>query len=169
MKITLESSGETRIVLEDGSPPVRCRLWSGATDDGRPLHAYIARVLPLRAEDHDTFAAELHHVTDVDTLVFAPAPETLVQALDDEADPNGKPDGTLAYLVEISCTPPDRTDPSWPLPSMDARDWAQAFMAQYKPADPGEEIMLVWFANALMRGFDEGQLRARAEAQQQKG
>lgn len=57
--------------------------------------------------------------------------------------------------------PEDR--PDWPLPSFDARDWAKAFCKTaaklgYKrheghPID--EEWMVGWFANALMRGFDE--------------
>ena len=50
--------------------------------------------------------------------------------------------------------PEDR--PDWPLPSFDARDWAKAFMAK-NPNVIGvdEEIMIGWFANALMRGYDE--------------
>jgi ribosomal protein L37AE/L43A len=51
-----------------------------------------------------------------------------------------------------------------PLPSFDARDWAKSFVAHVKaipgiPAD--EETMLGWFANALMRGFDENDARWR--------
>ena len=57
--------------------------------------------------------------------------------------------------------PEDR--PDWPLPSFDARDWAAAFCKianehGFKNAK-GEVIdkdwMIGWFANALMRGFDE--------------
>lgn len=53
--------------------------------------------------------------------------------------------------------------PDWPLPSFDARDWAEAFCkiangfefksADGKPIDP--DWMVTWFANALMRGYDE--------------
>jgi hypothetical protein len=48
--------------------------------------------------------------------------------------------------------PEDR--PDWPVPSFDARDWARAFCKQYPAID--EHVMLGWFANALMRGYDEG-------------
>lgn len=58
---------------------------------------------------------------------------------------------------------PDEERPDWPLPSMDARDWAAHFCkiatglgykdAEGKPIDEG--WMVSWFANALMRGFDE--------------
>ena len=57
--------------------------------------------------------------------------------------------------------PEDR--PDWPLPSFDAQDWATAFCkiandfgfrdANGNPIDNG--WMQTWFANALMRGFDE--------------
>ena len=52
--------------------------------------------------------------------------------------------------------PEDRLD--WPLPSFDARDWAKAFCKINPQID--EDIMLGWFANALMRGFDEARARA---------
>jgi hypothetical protein len=48
--------------------------------------------------------------------------------------------------------PEDR--PDWPMPSFDARDWAQAFCKIHPEADEGD--MIGWFANALMRGYDEG-------------
>jgi hypothetical protein len=60
-----------------------------------------------------------------------------------------------------STKPQDR--PDWPLPSFDARDWAAAFCkiatslgykdAEGKPIDEG--WMITWFANSLMRGYDE--------------
>lgn len=60
--------------------------------------------------------------------------------------------------------------PDWPLPSFDARDWAQAFCkiasehgfkdAEGKPVDEG--WMIGWFANSLMRGFDEARARGSA-------
>lgn len=57
--------------------------------------------------------------------------------------------------------PEDR--PDWPLPSFDATDWAKCFCKiatnlGYKDAEGGpidEGWMIGWFANALMRGFDE--------------
>lgn len=55
---------------------------------------------------------------------------------------------------------PDNKRPDWPLPSFDAKDWAEAFCniaaslgykdAEGKPIDEG--WMISWFANALMRG-----------------
>ena len=58
---------------------------------------------------------------------------------------------------------PAHERPDWPLPSFDAADWAAAFCkvatklgyrdADGKPIDEG--WMITWFANALMRGFDE--------------
>jgi hypothetical protein len=58
---------------------------------------------------------------------------------------------------------PDSERPDWPLPSFDAHDWAAAFCkiangfgfkdANGKPLDEG--WMITWFANALMRGYDQ--------------
>lgn len=58
---------------------------------------------------------------------------------------------------------PLKERPDWPLPSFDARDWAEAFCkiatklgykdAEGKPVDEG--WMTTWFANALMRGYDQ--------------
>jgi hypothetical protein len=60
---------------------------------------------------------------------------------------------------------PDHERPDWPLPSFDAQDWAKAFCKIFivskidghktAPVDDQEGLMLTWFANALMRGFDE--------------
>lgn len=63
---------------------------------------------------------------------------------------------------EHADTPP-KDRPDWPLPSFDAQDWSEAFCRiangfGFKDAN-GQEIdqgwMTGWFANALMRGFDE--------------
>lgn len=75
--------------------------------------------------------------------------ETYVEAADSE------PDGMLAYLQAIQN--PNRDDPNWPLPSFDARDWAEAFCKMHPGVD--EELMVTWFANALMRGYDEYAVR----------
>jgi len=60
-------------------------------------------------------------------------------------------------------SPHDR--PDWPLPSFDAQDWAEAFCKTAKVH--GHEIdegwMIGWFANALMRGHDEGFSRAQRQ------
>jgi hypothetical protein len=56
-----------------------------------------------------------------------------------------------------------KTRPDWPLPSFDARDWAEAFCKTVKE-QTGHELdegwMIAWFACALMRGFDEHASRA---------
>lgn len=62
---------------------------------------------------------------------------------------------------------PENERPDWPLPSFDAQDWAAAFCKvangfgfkdnEGKPIDEG--WMISWFANALMRGFDEATAR----------
>ena len=57
-------------------------------------------------------------------------------------------------------TPPELR-PDWPLPSFDARDWAKAFCARMAGGLViDEELMTTWFANALMRGFDEHAARS---------
>lgn len=64
--------------------------------------------------------------------------------------------------------PEDR--PDWPLPSFDAADWASAFCKiandQGYTNGMGEPIdeawMITWFANALMRGYDEHAARVAA-------
>ena len=61
--------------------------------------------------------------------------------------------------------PEDR--PDWPLPSFDARDWAKAWMKIYDGMPDErvtEEWMVTWFANALMRGFDEGRAPRTSDA-----
>ena len=70
------------------------------------------------------------------------------------------PDGMLAYALAIQN--PDRNDPNWPLPSFDARDWAESFCKIAAGlGHPGidEGWMISWFANALMRGYDEACMR----------
>lgn len=55
-------------------------------------------------------------------------------------------------MQHAGSTPEDR--PDWPVPSFDAQDWAKAFCKIHPDADEGD--MIGWFANALMRGYDEG-------------
>lgn len=57
---------------------------------------------------------------------------------------------------------PDHERPDWPLPSFDARDWAAAF-CKINPNGPAENVMIGWFANALMRGWDEHDSRMRSK------
>jgi hypothetical protein len=64
------------------------------------------------------------------------------------------------YEIDNKDVPPqERAD--WPYPSFDARDWAAAFCKINPSMD--ESNMLGWFANALMRGYDE-QTRTDTEA-----
>lgn len=55
-------------------------------------------------------------------------------------------------MEHANTKPEDR--PDWPLPSFDAQDWAKAFCQNRPWADEGD--MIGWFANALMRGYDQG-------------
>lgn len=48
---------------------------------------------------------------------------------------------------------PDSERPDWPLPSFDAQEWAKAFCKVFPGCD--EETVVGWFANALMRGYDQ--------------
>ena len=76
------------------------------------------------------------------------------------------------FEIDHANTPP-KERPDWPLPSFDAKDWAKAFCRRFiithragydtKAVDDDEGLMLTWFANALMRGFDEHAARSAAE------
>lgn len=56
-------------------------------------------------------------------------------------------------------------DENWPIQSFDAQDWAKAFMDKVGCREPiDEEMMLTWFAGALMRGYDEYRWRGAAAA-----
>ena len=73
-------------------------------------------------------------------------------------DDEDEPDGMYAYALAISDPEAHRDDPNWPLPSFDARDWAKAFVeiaAKNGHPDIDEAWMVTWFANALMRGYDQ--------------
>lgn len=55
--------------------------------------------------------------------------------------------------------------------SFDAQDWARAFVERVRenPSIATDEAtMLGWFANALMRGYDEHARRASTEYQVEK-
>lgn len=52
--------------------------------------------------------------------------------------------------------------PDWPLPSFDALDWAEAFnktAVKLGYSEMNEGWLVSWFANALMRGYDEAPKR----------
>lgn len=71
----------------------------------------------------------------------------------------------LQYEIDNANVPPkERSD--WPLPSFDAKDWAEAFCKLNPTMDEG--AMITWFANALMRGFDEGCERTANVAREMK-
>jgi hypothetical protein len=72
----------------------------------------------------------------------------------------------------VNTKPEDR--PDWPLPSFDAQDWAKAFCRRFMVmsrsdaksiVDDDDQIglMTTWFANALMRGYDEHAARSRPQ------
>lgn len=75
------------------------------------------------------------------------------------------------FEVEHANTAPHER-PDWPLPSFDAQDWAAAFCKIVnqrgfkdlagEPLDEG--WMITWFANALMRGYDEHAARCPQES-----
>lgn len=48
--------------------------------------------------------------------------------------------------------------PDWPLPSFDAHDWAESFMKIWgnRLGEINKDLMVCWFANALMAGYDRG-------------
>lgn len=50
-----------------------------------------------------------------------------------------------------------QSDQNWPLQSFDAQDWAKSFMGRFggNLTEISEDLMLCWFANALMRGWNE--------------
>lgn len=60
------------------------------------------------------------------------------------------------FEEEHKNTPPE-DKPDWPLPSFDAHDWAKAFckIAKTHGHSIDEGWMITWFANALMRGYDQ--------------
>ena len=76
----------------------------------------------------------------------------------------GPMNGDRAEFEIEHANTPMKERPDWPLPSFDARDWAEAFCKiadglgyrdpEGKPIDEG--WMIGWFANALMRGYDQG-------------
>lgn len=67
--------------------------------------------------------------------------------------------GDHAEFEREHANTPTKERPDWPLPSFDARDWAEAFCKVNPSVDEGEA--LTWFANALMRGFDEHAARSQ--------
>lgn len=71
--------------------------------------------------------------------------------------------GFMAYAQAIRN--PDPNDPNWPLPSFDAKDWAKAFckIAGERGLTIEESWMQTWFANALMRGYDEAHMHLAKE------
>ena len=65
------------------------------------------------------------------------------------------------FEIDHANTPKEER-PDWPLPSFDARDWAKAFckITSEREIVIDEALMITWFANALMRGYDEARSRA---------
>lgn len=68
----------------------------------------------------------------------------------------------------LRSSPPEETDPAPepdPLKGIDAQKWAKEFMRIWSGrwSEVDEGLMIGWFANAIMRGFDEGQRRLRKQ------
>jgi len=55
-----------------------------------------------------------------------------------------------------------KSRPDWPFPSFNAWDWAEAFCKVQPDVDQG--LMISWFANALMRGYDQGQVDSHSSS-----
>lgn len=69
------------------------------------------------------------------------------------------------FEIDNAGIPPEqRLD--WPLPSFDARDWGKEFcrVAKTNGQEIDEGWMIGWFANALMRGYDEGRSHSQSDA-----
>jgi hypothetical protein len=60
----------------------------------------------------------------------------------------------LEWALRSGHCPAER--PDFPYCSFDARDWASEFCRLFPGHDEG--LMIGWFANALMRGFDQGKI-----------
>lgn len=58
MKLTLEPQEVYRATRDQSFPQLR--LWKGVTDDGRPVVALIADVVPCRPEDQPFFEVALN-------------------------------------------------------------------------------------------------------------
>jgi hypothetical protein len=71
------------------------------------------------------------------------------------------PNGDHAQFEIDHANTPKEERPDWPLPSFDARDWAKAFckIIGEKEVAIDEALMTTWFANSLMRGYDEAMAR----------
>jgi len=54
-------------------------------------------------------------------------------------------------IDNVDVSPRERSE--WPLPSFDARDWAEAMHKRFPAVS--EEDLLGWCANMLMRGYDQ--------------
>jgi hypothetical protein len=75
----------------------------------------------------------------------------------------------LEFEQQHANTPP-KERPDWPLPSFDAKDWAEHFCKLNPEMKDREDLMITWFANALMRGYDEGLARvSRTKRQESTG
>lgn len=68
--------------------------------------------------------------------------------------------GDHAEFEREHANTPLKDRPDWPLPSFDARDWAKAFLDKNPECGLGEDTMIGWFANALMRGYDQRKPRS---------
>lgn len=87
---------------------------------------------------------------------------TLVEKGDAMTDQPTTPTAEQAFKETTAMTRDEirakyQNDQNWPLQSFDAADWAKAFIAKFGKSREriDESLMMGWFANALMRGYDE--------------
>ena len=80
---------------------------------------------------------------------------------------DGEPKHGSEGAVIAKAAKPAPAPESAPLMGIDAQKWAEEFMRIWSGrwSEVDEALMIGWFANAIMRGYDEGQSRLRKELQ----
>ena len=78
MRLTLESCMETGTIVVDGAQ-VPCRIWSGSTEQGNRVIAFITRLAPLSVAAALELEAALNDVTEQTTTAIDPDWETLTE------------------------------------------------------------------------------------------
>jgi hypothetical protein len=146
--LSAEESTPITVELDDGTEWEGMRIYEDEVVAGPPILRWLSTLPSLPTPVAETPAVDL---TSTQLDIDIPRPAQLFDA---------EPDGMQAYLRSL--VSPDRNDPNWPLPSFDGKDWAQAFIKAVKTRPwilDDEGTMVAWFANALMRGYDERALR----------
>jgi hypothetical protein len=63
--------------------------------------------------------------------------------------------GAESVGAPVAAVSPPTQSSTWPYESFDAREWAAAFLEIHPQCGVAHEVLVGWFANALMRGYDE--------------